>query len=52
MRLITGLVMAVASIALSLQAPAHHSMAEWDTSIIDEMEGEVVNVVRRNPHIR
>lgn len=28
-----------------LLASAHHSMAEWDTSIIEEMEGEVVNVV-------
>jgi hypothetical protein len=52
MKLIASSVVAVVSVVLALQASAHHSMAEWDTSIIDEMEGEVVNVVWRNPHIR
>ncbi len=43
----------VAALALHpLAGVAHHSMAEWDTSIIEEMEGEVVSVVWRNPHIR
>lgn len=52
MKRIASLVLTLASVAVPLQASAHHSMAEWDTSIIDEMEGEVVNVVWRNPHIR
>ncbi len=47
-----NLVMAAIAVALSLQASAHHSMAEWDRSTINEMEGEIVNVVWRNPHIR
>ncbi|HEY5622373.1 MAG TPA: DUF6152 family protein [Gammaproteobacteria bacterium] len=43
----------VAAVALwPLAGVAHHSMAEWDTSIVEEMEGEVVSVVWRNPHIR
>ena len=37
---------------LPVLATAHHSMAEWDLSVIEEMEGEIVNVVWRNPHIR
>ena len=43
---------AAAFALLPMASSAHHSMAEWDTSIIEEMEGEIVSVVWRNPHIR
>jgi len=52
MKTILNLVMAAILAVLPFHASAHHSMAEWDTSIIDEMEGEIVSVVWRNPHIR
>ena len=52
MKTMFSLVMMAIAAALPLQASAHHSMAEWDRSTIDEMEGEIVNVVWRNPHIR
>ena len=31
---------------------AHHSLTEWDPNVIVELEGEVVGVVWRNPHVR
>ncbi len=37
---------------LPMMAAAHHSNAEWDPSVKLEFEGEVVNVVWRNPHVR
>ena len=38
-------------VALPISAPAHHSMAEFDRSVVTEFEAEVVNVLWRNPHI-
>jgi hypothetical protein len=35
----------------ALPAAAHHSMAEFDRSSVTELEGEVVAVAWRNPHI-
>ena len=52
MKVTFNLIMLVIAAALSLQASAHHSMAEWDRSTITEIEGEIVNVVFANPHIR
>ena len=52
MKTIFNLAMAAIAAALPLQASAHHSMAEWDRSNVYEMEGEIVNVVWANPHIR
>lgn len=52
MKTIFNLVTLAIAAALSLQASAHHSMAEWDRSTIVEMEGEIVSVVWANPHIR
>ena len=45
---------AISLIAASLPvlAAAHHSNAEWDPSVKQEFEGEVVNVTWRNPHVR
>ncbi len=45
-RLVAGLF-----VALPISATAHHSMAEFDRSVVTEFEGEVVNVSWRNPHI-
>lgn len=36
---------------LPASAFGHHSMAEYDRSVVTELEGEVVNVSWRNPHI-
>ncbi len=38
-------------IALPYSASGHHSMAEYDRSVVTEFEGEIVNVLWRNPHI-
>ena len=42
--------------ALSCALPgvpaAHHSLSEWDPNVIVELQGEVVEVVWRNPHVR
>ncbi len=35
-----------------LLALGHHSNAEYDRSVVTELQGEVVNVSWRNPHIR
>ncbi len=37
--------------ALPIAVSGHHSMAEFDRSVVTEFEGEVVNVSWRNPHI-
>ena len=42
----------VALAALPALAGAHHSLAEYDRSEIREIEGELIDVVWRNPHIR
>jgi hypothetical protein len=33
-------------------ASAHHSTAEYDSNVIEESRGEVVEVIWRNPHVR
>ena len=33
-------------------ASAHHSLAEYDRSAVEEVEGEVFRVLWRNPHVR
>ena len=38
-------------IALPSLVSGHHSMAEFDRSVVTEFEGEVINVSWRNPHI-
>ena len=40
-----------ALVVLPVLGSAHHSMAEYDRSVVTEFEGEVVNVLWRNPHI-
>ena len=52
MKQICNLSLVAAFVMLPRLAASHHSMAEWDTSVIDEMQGEIVSVVWRNPHIR
>ena len=37
---------------LSGFALPHHSLSEWDPNVIVELEGEVVDIVWRNPHVR
>ena len=37
---------------LSGIALPHHSLSEWDPNVIVELEGEVVDIVWRNPHVR
>ena len=37
--------------SLSGVAFAHHSNAEYDRSVLHEIEGEIVSVRWRNPHI-
>jgi len=39
-------------LALSFVASAHHSLAEYDRSAAEEVEGEVLRVLWRNPHVR
>ena len=41
----------VCSVLLPVTAPAHHSRVEFVGGAIHELEGEVVRVVWRNPHI-
>ena len=43
----------VAILALApLLALGHHSNAEYDSSVVQELQGEVVSVSWRNPHVR
>lgn len=42
----------VAVAALPLAASAHHSNAEYDRNEIREIEGELTEVLWRNPHVR
>lgn len=37
---------------LPVLVSAHHSVAEYDRSAIREIEGELVDVIWRNPHVR
>lgn len=39
-------------VALPIVSSAHHSLAEFDRSMLREVEGEVLRVMWRNPHIR
>lgn len=41
-----------ALLAWPLQAPAHHSTAEYDARSTVESRGEVASVIWRNPHVR
>jgi len=43
---------AIALAALPVLAGAHHSLADYDRSEIREIEGELIDVVWRNPHVR
>jgi len=43
---------AVALVVLPVLAGAHHSVAEYDRSELREIEGELIDVVWRNPHVR
>lgn len=38
-------------VLLPISVSGHHSMAEFDRSVVTELEGEVLNVSWRNPHI-
>ena len=44
-------VVASALVAIPLSVTAHHSMSEFDRSVIEEVEGVVSKVSWRNPHI-
>ena len=44
-------IIAGSSITLPVSVSAHHSMAEFDRNIVTEVEGEVVGVSWKNPHI-
>lgn len=49
-------VFAAAALVLMLAAPppsgnAHHSMSEYDRSVVTEFEGEVVQLSWTNPHV-
>ena len=39
-------------LALPIVTSGHHSQAEYDRSVLQELEGEVLRVMWRNPHIR
>ena len=39
-------------VCVPMMVSAHHSNAEWDPNVKREFEGEVANVVWRNPHVR
>ena len=38
-------------VCVPMMVSAHHSNAEWDPNLKREFEGEVANVVWRNPHV-
>src|SRR3970040_2355890 len=44
-------VIAAALLVLPFVACAHHSNAEYDRNTVLELEGEIVEVVWRNPHV-
>ncbi len=49
---IPALVVCLATLWLSGPAQAHHSFIEFDQSVTEEYEGEIVAILWRNPHIR
>ena len=46
-----GSVVAVSLVVLSPSGFAHHSMSEFDRGVVTEVEGEVVALSWRNPHV-
>ncbi len=44
-------VVAVSLVALPLSGFTHHSMSEFDRGVVTEVEGEVVGLSWRNPHV-
>ena len=52
MRTLTTTIAAIAFLAIPLELQAHHSFAAtFDATTVDELEGEVVDVAWRNPHV-
>ncbi len=51
-RLADKLALLISVVCVPMMVSAHHSNAEWDPSVKREFEGEVVDVVWRNPHVR
>jgi hypothetical protein len=41
----------LALLALPIIAPAHHSTAEYDETVLKEYEGKVVKIFWKNPHV-
>jgi len=39
-------------LALPIMTSGHHSLAEYDRTVLQEVQGEVLRVMWRNPHIR
>jgi len=48
---ISSTVVAGLLVTLPISVSGHHSMSEYDRSAVTELEGEVVDVLWRNPHI-
>ena len=46
------IVLAVAVLALPTRVMAHHSNAEYDFGVFEELEGQVVAISWRNPHVQ
>jgi len=46
------IVIALGLLVLPTVTSGHHSLAEYDPSVVQELEGEVLKVMWRNPHIR
>lgn len=45
-------VLAIIVVAIPALALGHHSTIEYDFDVVEELEGEVVDVFWRNPHVR
>jgi len=48
---LSSAVVAAMAAALPIPASSHHSMSEYDRSVVSEFEGQVTRVSWRNPHI-
>ena len=46
-----GITIAFALVALPISVSGHHSTTEYDQTSVVEIEGEVINVFWRNPHV-
>ena len=44
-------ILASSFVTLPVLGSVHHSMSEFDRSTVTEVEGEVVSIFWRNPHI-